>query len=362
MSGASVFPGDVVSTAVGVLHVQSVIMERSREDVSFSMSGVDGDGEVHSNVPMPDGVVPLGVDVSDGEALVWFDRERRLRRLGDAVFSPGAGVRALGRLMPGRVALSLSDREPVDTVIRWLGEAESALVEARGWVADKRMECLREFEDFHAGWLKCQSHPWDEPVLGERCDVRPGIGFRSGGVYQFQREGAVAGDGYEYFKVVHTVGHPEIILYGASTNVRECQGFIYGAEYGPGWNYLVLLAEVGGKKLSMLAHTVKLLPIGYFKDIDSYCELSEYVDVSLPEALRDIFLDMFSAGEGKPKCLPSRDELWRGEWTGDYGRCCGRILEVTSGMLFDIDKSVGYVRWLREQLVGFYRDELGFDM
>lgn len=58
-------------------------------------------------------------------------------------------------------------------------------------------------------------------------------------------------------------------------------------------------------------------------------------------------------------CLPARDELWRGEWTGDYGRCRGRMLEVTSNMLFDIEKSVGYVRWLREQLVGFYR-ELGF--
>jgi hypothetical protein len=360
----SVFPGDVVSTGERVLHVQSVIMERSREDVSFAVSGVDGDGEVRRDVRVTGDVVPLAADVSDGEALVWFDRERRLRRLGDAVFSPGGGFEALGKFSypEGMGVLSLSDREPVDTVIRWLGEAESALVEARGWVADKRMECLREFEDFHAGWLKYQSHPWDEPVLGERCDVRPGIGFRSGGVYQFQREGAVAGDGYEYFKVVHTVGHPEIILYGASTNVRECQGFIYGAEYGPGWNYLVLLAEVGGKKLSMLAHTVKLLPIGYFKDIDSYCELSEYVDVSLPDALRDIFLDVFAAGEGKPKCLPSRDELWCGDWTGDYGKCCGRMLDVTSGMLFDIEKSLGYVRWLREQLVGFCRDELGFTM
>lgn len=362
MSVAPVSPGDVVSTVVGVLHVQSVIVERSRVGESFALSGVDGGGVVHSNIPVAEGVVPLGVDVSESEALVWFDRERRLRRLGDAVFSPGDGFEVLGRLMPGRVGLSLSDREPVDTVIRWLGEAESALVEARGWVADKRMEYLREFEGFHAGWLKYQSHPWDEPVLGERCDVRPGIGFRSGGVYQFQREGAVAGDGYEYFKVVHTVGHPEIILYGASTNVRECQGFIYGSEYGPGWNYLVLLAEVGGKKLSMLAHTVKLLPIGYFKDIDSYCELSEYVDVSLSEALRDIFLDVFAAGDGKPKCLPSRDELWCGDWTGDYGKCCGRMLDVTANMLFDIEKSHGYVRWLREQLVGLCRDELGFSI
>lgn len=196
-----------------------MIMERSREDVSFSMSGVDGRGVVHSNVPMPDGVVSLAVDVSDGEALVWFDRERRLRRLGDA-------------------------------------------------------------------------------------------------------------------------------------------------EYGPGWNYLVLLAEVGGKKLSMLAHTVKLLPIGYFKDIDSYCELSEYVDVSLPEALRDIFLDVFAAGDGKPKCLPSREELNADlrYWGDDYGKLCGEVMEASADMLFDIEKSLGYVRWLRERLVVFYRDELGFDI
>lgn len=48
----SVFPGDVVSTAVGVLHVQSVIMERSREDVSFAVSGVAGNGVGHVGVPV----------------------------------------------------------------------------------------------------------------------------------------------------------------------------------------------------------------------------------------------------------------------------------------------------------------------
>ena len=366
MSTVLVSPGDVVSTSVGVLHVQSVaqtvVMERSREDVSFALSGVDGRGVVHSNIPVPDGVVPLAVDVSDGDALVWFDRERRLRRLGDAVFSPGVGFEVLGRLMPGRVGLSLCDREPVDTVLGYLQEAEANLVEAREWVAERRTECLEAFEGFRVGWLKYQSKPWSEPVLGEPGDIRLGVKFRSGGVYRFRREGAVAGGGHEYFKVVRTVGYPEIILYGASVNVSECQGFIYGAKYASGYDYLVLLAEVGGEKLSMLAHTVKLLPIGSFKDIESYLELSEYVDVSLPGALRDIFLDLFAAGDGKPKCLPARDELWRGEWTGDYGKCRGRLMDVTANMLFDIDKSIGYVRWSREQLVGFYRDELGFDM
>lgn len=313
------------------------------------------------------GFVKAAVDASATSASpsVWDgvdEKERRLRRLGDAVFSPGDGVRALGKLMEGQaVDLSLSDCESVGTVLGYLQEAEVELVEAREWVARRRMECLRAFEGFHAGWLKYQSHPWDEPVLGERCDVRPGIGFRSGGVYRFQREGAVAGGGYEYFKVVRTVGQPEIILYGASANVNECQGFIRGTKYAPGYEYLVLLAEVGGEKLSMLAHTVKLLPIGSFKDIESYLELSEYEDVSLPWALRNIFLDLFSAGEGKPKCLPSREELNADlrYWGDDYGKLCGEVMEASADMLFDIEKSIGYVRWLREQLVGFYR-ELGF--
>lgn len=315
----SVSPGDVVSTSVGVLHVQSVVrtvvMERSREVVSFALSGVDGRGVVHSNIPIGEGVVPLAVVVSDAEALVWFDRERCLRRLGDAVFSPGDSVRALGRLMEGQaVDLSLCDREPVDAVLGWLGEVEANLIEGQAWVAERRMECLRLFEDFHAGWLKYQSKPWSEPG-----DILLGVKFRSGGVYRFQREGAVAGGEYEYFKVV------------------------------------------GSRNISMQADTVKLLPIGSFKDIDSYRELSKYEGVSLPGALRDIFLDTFAAGDGKPKCLPARDELWRGEWMGDYGKCCSRLMDVTANMLFDIEKSVGYVRWLREQLEGFYR-ELGFSV
>jgi hypothetical protein len=347
----SVFPGDVVSTSVGVLHVQTVVMERSREDVSFAMSGVDGDGVVHSNIPIGEGMVPLAADVSDGEALVWFDRERRLRRLSATVFSPGAGFEALGRLMPGRVALSLSDRESVGTVLGYLQEAEASLVEASAWVAGKRMECLRAFEDFHAGWLKSQDKSWVEPDFDEYseyrkwCDVKLVVG----GIYQFEREYK-----YGYFKVIDNKLKTGVVLYGGS-GLSDRKGLIYDTDRG----CVYLRIAVGDDDLWVPADTVKLLPVSSFEDIESYREWSRYEGVSIPAALRDIFLDMFAAGEGKPKCLPARDELWRGEWTGDYGRCRGRMLEVTSNMLFDIEKSVGYVRWLREQLVGFYR-ELGF--
>mgnify|MGYP001745345824 FL=1 len=350
----SVFPGDVVSTSVGVLYVQTVVMERSREDVSFAMSGVDGRGVVHSNIPIGEGMVPLAVDVSDGEALVWFDRERRLRRLSAAVFSPGVGFEVLGRLMEGQaVDLSLSDCEPVDTVLGYLQEAEGELVEASAWVTGKRMECLRAFEGFHAGWLKHRDRSWSVPEFDEYCEYRKWCGVKLvvGGIYQFEREYK-----YGYFKVIDNKLKTGVVLYGGSGGVGDREGVIYDTDRG----CVYLRIAVGGDDLWVPADTVKLLPVSSFEDIDSYVEWSEYEGVSLPGALRDIFLDLFAAGEGKPKCLPARDELWRGEWTGDYGRCRGRMLEVTSNMLFDIEKSVGYVRWLREQLVGFYRDELGF--
>lgn len=359
MSTVLVSPGDVVSTSVGVLHVQSVVrtvvMERSREVVSFALSGVDGGGWVRSNIPVTEGVVPLAVDVSESEALVWFDRERRLKRLGDAVFSPGDGFEVLGRLMPGRVALSLSDREPVDTVLGYLKAADDDLVAAHRWIKKKRMECLRAFEDFQAGWLKSQDRSWVEPDFDEYseyrkwCDVKLVVG----GIYQFKREYK-----YGYFKVIDNKLKTGIVLYGGSGGVGDRKGVIYDTDRG----CVYLRIAVGGDDLWVADNTVKLLPISSFEDIDSYVESSKYEGVSLPGALRDIFLDTFAAGDGKPKCLPARDELWRGEWTGDYGKCCGRLMEVTANMLFDIEKSVGYVRWLREQLEGFYHDELGFDM
>lgn len=355
MSTVLVSPGDVVSTSVGVLHVQSVIVERSRVGESFALSGVDGRGVVHANIPIGEGVVPLAVDVSESEALVWFDRERRLRRLGDAVFSPGDGFEVLGRLMPGRVALSLSDREPVDTVLGYLQEAEASLVEASAWVTEKRMECLRAFEDFHAGWLKHRDRSWSVPEFDEYseyrkwCDVKLVVG----GIYQFEREYK-----YGYFKVIDNKLKTGVVLYGGSGGVGDRKGVIYDTDRG----CVYLRIAVGGDDLWVPADTVKLLPISSFEDIDSYREWSKYEGVSLPGALRDIFLDTFAAGDGKPKCLPARDELWRGEWTGDYGKCCGRLMDVTFGMLFDIEKSHGYVRWLREQLEGFYHDELGLDM
>lgn len=348
----SVSPGDVVSTSVGVLHVQTVVMERSREDVSFALSGVDGGGVGHVGVPVTGDEVPLAVDVSDAEALVWFDRERCLRRLGDAVFSPGGGFEVLGRLMPGRVGLLLCDREPVDTVLGYLQEAEGELVEASAWVAEKRMECLRAFEGFHAGWLKYQDGSWSVPEFDEYCEYRKWCGVKLvvGGIYQFEREYK-----YGYFKVVDNKLKTGVVLYGGFGGGGDRKGVIYDTDRG----CVYLRIAVGDDDLWVDADTVKLLPVSSFEDIDSYREWSKYEGVSLPGALRDIFLDLFAAGEGKPKCLPSRDELWRGEWTGDYGRCRGRMLDVTAGLLFDIEKSIGYVRWLSEQLVGFYR-ELGF--
>lgn len=360
MSTVLVSPGDVVSTAVGVLHVQSVVqtvvMERSREDVSFAMSGVDGRGVVHSNIPIGEGMVPLAVDVSDDEALVWFDRERRLKRLGDAVFSPGDSAVALGKLMEGQaVDLSLCDRESVGTVLGYLQEVEAELVEASAWVAEKRMECLEAFEGFHAGWLKYQDRSWVEPDLDEYreyrkwCDVKLVVG----GIYQFEREYK-----YGYFKVIDNKHKTGVVLYGGSGGVSDRKGLIYDTDRG----CVYLRVMVGDDDLWIDADTVKLLPISSFEDIELYREWSKYEGVSLPGALRDIFLDMFSAGEGKPKCLPARDELWRGEWMGDYGKCRGRMLDVTANMLFDIEKSVGYARWVRDLLKGFYHDELGFDM
>lgn len=337
---------------VGVLHVQTIVMERSREDVSFAMSGVDGGGVVYSNIPIGEGVVPLAVDVSESEALVWFDRERRLRRLGDAVFSPGDGFEVLGRLMPGRVGLSLCDRESVDAVVGCLKEAEAELVEAREWVAGKRMECLRAFEDFHAGWLKYRNRRWVEPELGEYCKWA-GVKLEVGGIYQFERKY----EGHGYFKVVDNKLKTGIVLYGGSGGVGDREGVIYDTDRG----CVYLRIAVGDDDLWVSADTVKLLPISSFEDIDSYVESSKYEGVSIPAALRDVFLDMFSAGEGKPKCLPAREELDGNRycWADNYAKCCSVLMAATADVLFDIDKSVGYVRWLREQLVGFYR-ELGF--
>ena len=356
MSSISVSPGDVVSTSVGVLHVGSVVVERSRVGESFAVSGVGGDGVVHSNVPVTEGMVPLAVDVSDGEALVWFDRERCLKRLGDAVFEPGDSARALGWFAypEGVGVLSLSDCEPVEAVVGWLGEVEVSLVEASAWVEGKRAECLRAFEDFHAGWLKCQDRSWSEPVLDEYREYRKWAGVKLvvGGIYQFEREYK-----YGYFKVVDNKLKTGVVLYGGSGGVSDREGVIYDTDRG----CVYLRIRVGDDDLWVSAGTVKLLPVSSFEDIESYREWSEYEGVSLPDALRDIFLDMFSAGEGKPECLPSREELDgnRYRWADDYAKCRGEMLGVVADSLFDIEKSVGHVRWVREQLVGFYR-ELGF--
>lgn len=253
------------------------------------------------------------------------------------------------------MGLSLSDCEPVEAVLECLTEVEGSLVEARAWVEGKRMECLRAFEDFHAGWLKYHSRPWVEPELGEYREYRKWCGVKLvvGGIYQFERKY----EGHGYFKVVDNKLKTGVVLYGGSGGVGDRKGVIYDTDRG----CVFLRIRVGDDDLWVDADTVKLLPVSSFEDIELYRESSKYEGVSVPDALRDIFLDLFAVGDGKPKCLPSREELNGGYygWGDDYGKRCGELMEASADILFDIEKSLGYVRWLREQLVGFYR-ELGF--
>lgn len=254
--------------------------------------------------------------------------------------------------------LSLSSCESVGAVLESLVKAEGELVDAREWVAGKRLECLRAFEDFHAGWLKYQDRSWVEPELGEYRKYRKWCGVKLvvGGIYQFERKY----EGHGYFKVVDNKLKTGIVLYGGSGGVGDREGVIYDTDRG----CVYLRIAVGDDDLWVSADTVKLLPVSSFEDIESYREWSKYDGVSLPAALRDVFLDMFAAGDGKPKCLPAREELDGNRycWADNYAKCCSVLMAATADVLFDIEKSVGYVRWLREQLVGFYRDELGFVM
>lgn len=78
-------------------------------------------------------------------------------------------------------------------------------------------------------------------------------------------------------------------------------------------------------------------------------------DAFLKKVFVNTYLDMFSAGEGKPLCLPARWEL---EGTlSEYlsvDRCRAHILRRITEMVLDMRKSVSHVRWVRDELEQFY--------
>lgn len=150
-------------------YVHAVKSEKTLDGEFLSVSGVEYDGEYWNDFPVQEGkYVTLAENASESDIRKWFDYAHRLHSITRAIFVPhedeGAAYRNYcqnSEIPRYHLCLSLTDRNPANTVSKLLLDAKDALAEARDWVLKKRRECLDVFAERYADY---QKEPSNEPL------------------------------------------------------------------------------------------------------------------------------------------------------------------------------------------------------
>lgn len=354
-----VYPCDVVNTNKGVIYVRSSRVGHNLDGGFITVSGLNGDGEMLKDVPVSDLSKNLLLSsASEMEAQELFDWERRLENLRKEAtgYSHSDDNRALRRYYASIKSPlpfpALNDRTSADKMFKYLDEALTELDTARSWVTSARYDCLKAFKEFHAGYLVNKNVTFSERNL---CYDYVTLGenkFQVGGIYRFyfEPEDDYAWGKEAYVKVTGVTHNRALItLSGDASAPRE--GYIGRVQRSS-----KLKAVIGDKVFHIKSYFMKPLPIGSFQDIEAYRKATQYdASTSLGKSLENIFIDTFSAGEGKPLCLPRRYDLEGNDfWSDSYTELVAVMMNLTSDMLFDIEKSTQKVHWVRDQLDRFY--------
>jgi hypothetical protein len=353
----SVYPRDVVNTNKGVIYVHSTKVEQNLDGCAISVSGLNGEGEMLKDVPVGDlNKNLLLANASEMDAQELFDWERRLENLWKESTGSADDTKALCRYYVNGKASSFSlvpnDRASADKMFKYLDEALTELDTARSWVTSTRYDCHKLFKEFHAGYLASKNVTFSERNLEYGYVTLGENKFQVGGIYRFkfEPEDDYAWGKEAYVKVTGVTHNRALItLSGDASAPRE--GYI-----GRVQRSTKLKVVIEDKVFHVSSYFMKPLPIGSFQDIELYRKVKQYdASTSLNESLENIFIDTFSAGEGKPLCLPRRYDLeGKDFWSDSYTELVAEMMNLTSDMLFDIEKSIQKVHWVRDQLDRFY--------
>lgn len=355
-----VYPRDVVNTSKGVIYVRSSRVGHNLDGGFITVSGLNGKGEMCKDVPVSNlNKNLLLANASEMDAQELFDWERRLENLWKEARGSADDTKALRHYyVNGKASLSfsaLNDRASADKMFKYLDEALVELDVARSWVTSARYDCLKAFNEFQAGYLANKNATFSDERNLEYDYVTLGENkFQVGGIYrfEFEPEDDYAWGKEAYVKVTGvTHNRAMITLSGDASAPRE--GYIGRVQRSS-----KLKVVIGDKVFHIKTYLMKPLPIGSFQDIELYRKAKQYADSTpLGKSLENIFIDTFTAGDGKPLCLPRRYDLEGNDfWSDSYTELVAEMMNLTSDMLFDIEKSIQKVHWVRDQLDRFYNE------
>lgn len=356
----NISPRDVVHVGGGLMYVRSISTPDKFGNVTIE--GVRAtDQVVTCTLREGDEVKKVATNVSRDEAQDWFDRESRLnlitgemRTLFSRMLSFVSNSKyGLSRMRP--LGVSVVSRDSAKAAFDFLNKAERILLQESEWFEGKRIECLKAFEECHARYQARQQIVVSAPEFTSDCVALPGVLLRGGGVYEMTSAGYYEGNQDGYMKVLGTVdGRARVSFRFGGNDVRRG---VFSSTNNP--NHLLLVS--GDDIFRILAASVKLLPIGSFKDIYDYLKLTQYCD-RLSNSLEGIFRDVFTGSfRDGSDCLKS---LLKG--VGDvpiyerdnYAFRRNKMLQLVDDVIVGIRGEVTAVRELRSRLVAIY-DEAG---
>lgn len=359
-----VYPCDVVNTNKGVIYVRSSRVGHNLDGGFISVSGLNGDGEMCKDVLVcnPNKNLLLA-NASEWDAQELFDWERRLNSLKEEAFGSSEDTKALHNFYMNSdtscLSSFLNDRESADKMFKYLDEALAELDTTLSWVASARSDCFKAFNEFHAGYLANKNVTYSERNLEYDYVTLGEHKFQVGGFYEFNFEPE---DDYAWGKEAYVkvtgVTHNRALITLAGDKSVEREGYIGRVQRSS-----KLKVVIEDKVFLIKSYLMKPLPIGSFQDIETYRKAKQYdASTSLGKSLENIFIDTFTAGDGKPLCLPRRYDLEGNDfWSDSYTELVAEMMNHTSDMLFDIEKSTQKVHWVRDQLDRFY-NEVGVNL
>ena len=134
------------------------------------------------------------------------------------------------------------------------------------------------------------------------------------------------------------------------------QGYI---ATNPGERWYTLKAVVDGKEYWVEGYKdyqVKVLPTASFQEIETYRKYRAE-KINPEREVISIYLDLFAC-DVRPRGMGSNYSIEREvkHWWGSYEERRAKALNAIASFLYDIEKSLHHIQWVRSQIADFYED------
>lgn len=353
---ASTNPSDILITSDHVLHVTGSETTKTLTGETLTVTARTAEGKTITGAIDPNDSFRHIPDVSDIEAETYFDIERRR----DAIYKDSASDahRALRnhwlnlpRANDTRKPFNLLNPASAEPLLAFLDNAEKELANARQWVTGKRAEYIEALEKM---LIRYKTKPtYTAPkATSDTVTIRKRT-FHVGHIYELSYRNPAYGwgDRTVYARVDRVTKTQAYVTFGNGK-----KGYI---ATNPGERWYTLKAVVDGKEYWVEGcedYQVKVLPTASFQEIETYRKYRAE-KINPEREVINIYLDLF-AGDARPGCMESSYFMNKEakHWWGTYEERRAKALNAIASFLYDIEKSLHHIQWVRSQIADFYKD------